>query len=203
MSIVLKLTAKKGKPPKRGFDHYWSVIMDFAMHDKPFSVADIFSLSNTTRSDIHDYVQRLLKAELIERVEIGSNGAVAYRALVRQSVAPRVRRDGTIIEEASGQQRMWNVMRSPGSRQGFTAADVAVWGMTAGRETAKAYVKMLWQAGYLIRLDKGGPGTLATYRLDPRMDTGPLPPMILRTKAVFDQNRNEIMGEPLVEEVRP
>lgn len=196
MSIVLKLTASKGKPPKRGIDHYWSVMMDFAAEDKPFTIIDIFGLSNATRNDINDYVQRLLKAELIERVEIGSYGAVGYRALVRQSTAPKVRRDGTIIDGASRQQRMWNCMRR--EQHSFTSADIAVWGTTPhgaiSRTTAKAYVLTLHRAGYLIQLDKGGPGVLASYRLAPDMNTGPLPPMILRTKAVFDQNRHQIIG---------
>ncbi len=35
------------------------------------------------------------------------------------------------------------------------------------------------------------------------MNTGPLPPIILRAKGVFDQNRHEIVGPVVTEEVQP
>lgn len=206
MSIVLKLTAEKSAPPKRGIDHYWSVIMGRDLQGLPFSGRDIFEVSNTQRSDINDFLRRLEKAAVIERLaDIDERGEITYRAVVRQSATPKVRRDGTVVESASKQKCMWNTMRSPTSRQGFTATDIVIWGSTDETviklTAAKSYITMLAKAGYLTEIMKGSPGKLSMWRLAPDMNTGPLPPMILRTKLVFDQNRHSVMGPVVAEEV--
>lgn len=202
MSIVLKLTAKKGKPVLRGFDHFWSFMMDRALTDASFSTADIFNCSNASKSNINDFTQRMEKAGFIERVSFTE--PPRWKVRIKQRATPKVRRDGTILAGASKQQAMWNTMRSPVSRTGFTAQDLMVWGSTdelkIAKETARSYIAMLANAGYLIQLVPGGPNKLALWRLNPAMNTGPLPPMILRTRVVFDQNRHEVVGESVAEE---
>lgn len=211
MPIVLKLTAKKGKPVRRGIDFFWSVIQGFAATGQEFTLQDIHSVSDADRSDIRDFLNRLEKARLIERTDlavISARGveAPAYRILLRQSATPKVRRDGTLIEGATKQQCMWNAMRSSVTRSGFTARDISAFALRGATKismvTARSYIQMLARAGYLIQLDKGGPARMATWRLAPDKNTGPLPPMILRTKLVFDQNRHEIIGDAIAEEVR-
>ena len=49
----------------------------------------------------------------------------------------------------------------------------------------------------------GGPGRECRWRLKGSADTGPKPPMILRSKMVYDQNVGVIVGEPLAEEDHP
>lgn len=207
MSIVLKLTAVKGKSPKRGFHHYWSVMMDFSLAERDFSARDIYELSNAPQSDINDFMRRLEKAKIIDAtgtVDSGGNGR--FRVIARQSETPKVRRDGTIVEGVSKQKAMWNYIRMA-SPSGFNAQDISVWASTDSNQialpTAKSYVKVLAKAGYLIELVKGRSGNLGIYRLAPKMNTGPLPPMVLRTKAVFDQNQHEIVGPVVTEEVQP
>ncbi|RRY17883.1 hypothetical protein EGJ57_16155 [Brucella anthropi] len=207
MSIVLKLTAVKGKSPKRGFHHYWSVMMDFSLAERDFSARDIYELSNAPQSDINDFMRRLEKAKIIDAtgtVDSGGNGR--FRVIARQSETPKVRRDGTVVEGVSKQKAMWNYIRMAGP-SGFTAHDISVWATTDSNRialpTAKSYVKVLAKAGYLIELVKGRSGNLGVYRLAPKMNTGPLPPMVLRTKAVFDQNQHEIVGPVVTEEVQP
>jgi len=89
----------------------------------------------------------------------------------------------------------------------FTAQDIVAWSSTDNTrisiETAKSYIAVLARAGYLIEMVKGTPGKLGIWRLAPHMNTGPLAPMILRTKMVFDQNRHEIVGPVETEEVQP
>jgi hypothetical protein len=40
-------------------------------------------------------------------------------------------------------------------------------------------------------------------RLKPSMNSGPRPPMILRAKLVFDQNRHRLVGDIMAEEEHP
>jgi len=206
MSLVLALKVKKGKSPRRGNDHFWSVIMDRHRAGMTFSMRDIQIASDIADGAVRDFVGRLEKAKLIERVSPAALAVdAAYRPLVIQSAAPRVRRDGSIIESQPATRCMWNLMRGPVGRAGFTYRDLLHWGQTdetpISVNTAKSYIQMLRAAGYLIQVDPGKPGTPATWRLDPRMNTGPQAPMILRAKLVFDPNRQEVIGPAEAEEV--
>lgn len=205
MGIVLKVTAVKGKTPKRGFDHYWTVMMDYALAERAFTARDVFNHSNATLSDIKDFIRRLVKASFIEPVA-SDRADDTFKVVVRQSTTPKVRRDGTVIEGVSKQKAMWNFMRMSAGAQGFTAQDISVWASTnetrIGVETAKSYIRFLSKAGYLIEVQKGKSGNLSIFRLSPQMNTGPLPPIVLRAKGLFDQNRHEMVGPVATEEVQ-
>lgn len=206
MSLVLALKVRKGKSPLRGNDHFWSVIMDRHRAGMAFSMRDVHAASDTDGGAVRDFVGRLEKAGLVERVAAAPLAVdTAYRPLVIQSAAPRVRRDGSIIESQPATRCMWNLMRGPVGRGGFTYRDLVHWGRTdetpISANTAKSYIQMLRAAGYLMQVDPGKPGTPATWRLDPAMNTGPQAPMILRTKLVFDPNRQEVFGPAEADEV--
>lgn len=204
MSIVLKLTAKKGKTALRGVAHYWSVIMDFAVAQRAFSYGDIRALSNSSDSDLHSFLRRLAKAGFIAKVP--GTQPVKWTVVIRQSAPPKIRRDGTVVKGASGRQAMWNAMRGPVCRQGFTAIELMGYASTDEQTitlaTARHYIEELLNAGYLAQLRAGVRGSPAIFRLAPHMNTGPLPPMTLKTKAVYDQNLNEVIGEAIAEEER-
>lgn len=206
MTIVLKLAATKGATPKRGFRHYWSVMMDLEMEGKPFTLQTIFDASSANRDDIREFIKRLEMGGFIVQCDASSTEEHrAFRVVTRQSATPRVRRDGTVVESAGKQQCMWNAMRSPAYALGFTALDLIAWtpdDVPISKDSARNYIQMLARAGYLLMVDKGAPGKLATWRLAPDMNTGPLPPMILKTKIVFDQNRHQVIGEAIAEEER-
>lgn len=207
MPVVLKIQAKRGKAPKRGIEHYWSLIMDRAVDDLTSSVSDILAGSKADRSDIRDFFKRLTKAGILEPAGVRSNGEAHFRPTLRQTNAPRVRRDGTVVPGISKQKAIWNAMRGPTCALGFTYLDIVAFAATddtpLNSGSVTTYINMLYRAGYLIQLDKGAAGRLATWRLDPTMNTGPLPPMVLGTKVVFDQNRHEIVGDEVeAEEVK-
>ncbi|MFT4162827.1 hypothetical protein [Shinella sp.] len=207
MSLVLALKVRKGKVPQRGNDHFWSVIMERHRAGQSFSVRDIDAASDARITTIRDFVQRLVKAGLVEEAEAAAVATdTRYRPLVIQSAAPRVRRDGSMIESQPATRCMWNLMRGPVGRAGFTYRDLVAWSQTdetpISVHTAKSYIKLLRAAGYLIQVDPGKPGTPATWRLDPLMNTGPRAPMILRTRLVYDPNRQEVFGPAEAEEVQ-
>jgi len=199
MAIILRLNVKAGKRVLRGWDHCWSLMMAHAMNDEAFSITDIDKETNGRRADVRDFVKRLVAGGFLE-----STGNRHYRVIRKQSMTPSVRRDGTVIEGVGRNQAMWNTMRSPVCRAGFTADDLVNWGSTddvkIGRETARTYIKRLAEAGYLIALDKGKPGRLATWRLLPHMNTGPRAPKVLRSRMIFDPNKEKVIGEVVAEE---
>lgn len=207
MSIILSLKmASKGKPVLRGHDHFWSVIMERHRAGQTFSVRDIDLASNTAIETVRDYVRRLEKARLIEAVEASPTFVdTRYQPQVIQSASPRVRRDGTVIESQPATQCMWNMMRGPVGRNGFTYLDIVRCSQTDETSittaTARSYIQMLAAAGYLIVITAAKPRTPGLWKLDPKMNTGPQAPMILRTKVVFDPNRQEVFGSSEAEEV--
>lgn len=92
--------------------------------------------------------------------------------------------------EASGRERMWRTAKM--LRQ-FTANDLAIAASLpdAPVKLAEAVHYTLWLAkgGYLVAAlppHKGGKGRRTTWRFV--RNTGPKPPMVLRTKALWDPN---------------
>lgn len=209
MSIVLSLKlAVKSKPVLRGHDHFWSIIMDRHRAGHAFTRRDIDRASNADLGTIRDFLRRLEAAGIIERVGTDTEtGEISYRSQVVQSAAPRVRRDGSVIESQPATRCMWNLMRGPNGRAGFTYLDLVRWASTDDTaitvNTARSYIKTLHSAGYLVAITAGGPRKPTIWRLDPRMNTGPQAPMILRTKLIFDPNKQVVVGPAEAEEVQP
>jgi hypothetical protein len=100
--------------------------------------------------------------------------------------------------EASGRERMW---RTAKILKAFTANDLAIAASLPDAPVklgeAVHYVNWLARGGYLAVLappHKGGKGRRTTYRLV--RNTGPKPPMILRTKALWDPNLHQATYVP-------
>lgn len=204
MSIVLKLVLAGSKRVLRGQVHFWRMMREQHAEHGQFSVASIDAASNARREDIRKFMRSLLAAGYIEVVgEVASHSSPEklYRIVRNQAECPRLTKSGS---QQTGQRNMWNLLRGPMGRDGINARDLAVFASTEETpitfETAKSYIRTLAQAGYLACLVKGGPGKLAIWRLKPSMNTGPLPPMILRSKLVYDQNADRIMGDLIAEE---
>lgn len=205
MSRILKFLVPPGKRVLRGHEHFWSVIRELDARG-PWAIGDVHSLTNSVdRSTVRDYVKRLVAGGFAHVTATGTEVQPRYRLIKAPLVAPKLRRDGSVAVQGRGQVQMWNVIRGPMSREGFTFKDLALYGSTealAVKEvSAKSYVKHLAAAGYLLCVRKGRPQHPAVWRLKPAMNTGPKPPLILRTQIVFDQNRNEAIGPVTAREV--
>lgn len=204
MAVAFMIKAASGKKILRGQDHFWSVIRTLGDGGQTFSVADVDGQCNATdRATVRDYVRRLVAGGVAEIAETGET-ANLYRLLKRPVTTPTFDRDGNPIARADGQTQMWNAIRAA---EAFNAREIAVTASTDTCEVketaAKSYIKWLFKAGYLLIVQQSKPGTQAVYRLKPSMNTGPLPPLVMRTKAVFDQNRDKMMGDVVAEEDRP
>lgn len=213
MPVALKLMLKKTEPLYRGQDHYWRVMRALDAGDgREFTVSQIRSVTDDTgTAPIRAFVQRLVQSGVAEvassQASLLGRDERVYRLLKRPEETPIVSRDGQIVRPTTGQQQMWNVMRGPTGRRGFTPQDLVTFGSTddvaVTLATAKTYIQNLARAGYLLQVAEGGPARFAVWRLKPSRNTGPRPPMILRAKLVFDQNRHAVMGETIAEEDRP
>jgi hypothetical protein len=203
MSILLEMRVADGKPILRGHDHYWSVIRDLGKeHD--FTLAEVAQHSNDPKDkSIGDFLGRLVKAGFVEvvRTEFGPTqrgGLVArqvYKLVKRPMMTPIVKRDGSKGSQGVANTQMWNAIRS---LKQFDKRELSLAATTEDVEvainTALAYARHLAKAGYLMVMRQGKSKTTTIWRLRPQMNTGPEAPRILRSKTVYDVNRNEVMG---------
>lgn len=165
-----------------------------------FTAREVRMETRCSRSQVDEYIAGLTAAGILSREGISSvSGAMMY-GLVKDTGAepPRVRRDGTPVTQGLGREQMWRTMRM---LKEFTAVDLAVQASTeeapVSPETAKEYCKFLELAGYLAKLPAGVPRRPGRYRFVPTCNTGPLPPMIQRVKAVYDPNLKAVVWSEL------
>ena len=206
MSIVLKITATKRKPCRSGNEYYWSIMMDREMRGETFSVDDIFDQSSCAdRTIINSLLGKLAKADIIAATgDTNERGAPIYRVLVRRSTVPVINREGVVLHEhITAKQAIWNAMRSPVCRLGFSLADLILYASTDTLQIkpgpARNYIHFLTQAGYLTVIRRGTIKELPFWRLT--RNTGPIAPKVLRSECVYDPNAEKIYGEARVKEI--
>jgi hypothetical protein len=201
MAIILALKVDKTKPIRRGSAHIWRVIRKLTEEDRqqPFSAGQILAQcdGSVILATIKGLLRQLAAAGIVEETMAG-----LWRVVKRPTQLPHLTREGRFVR--SGQEAMWNAIRA---LRVFTPSELAMASSTEERRvttnTAKSYVARLYAAGYLALEHASTPKSQASYRLKPSMNTGPLAPKILRIKAVFDANREEVFGLADAEEVAP
>lgn len=121
--------------------------------------------------------------------------------------APRLRRDGSRVTQGLAQEQMWRTLRMLGhatTNARELAAHASSSLATVTERAAASYLQMLDRAGYLECTahghGTGRGGVQSRYRLRPDRNTGPKPPMVCRTKVVFDPNTCEVAWAPTVTE---
>lgn len=165
---------------------------------------DGFAATEVTPGDVplataRTYLQSLLAGGYIALVgELVRFESCRWR-LVRDAgaEAPRVRRDGTRVTMGLAQEQMWRTLRM--LKADFNARELAAHAGTpdvpVNDKAANDYLHNLHRASYL-ELVSAGKGTgrggmLARYRLI--SNTGPLPPMVCRTHAIYDPNLGRVV----------
>jgi hypothetical protein len=176
-------------------------------HARGFTCSQIAHKAQAEEKTVYMYLQALEKGGyLTGHIEPGAAiGTKKTWSLVRDNgvEAPRLTRDGAPVKQGLGTEAMWRSMRIVGE---FGYIDLAAHASTSGvevkPETAKTYIVHLKQAGYLVVVvkAKGGAAVGASrYRLAPGMNTGPRPPMIQRTKSVYDPNLGKVVWQEEVD----
>ncbi|MCA8016187.1 hypothetical protein [Burkholderia vietnamiensis] len=188
-----------GKGPRQ---RMWEVIRSQRDDFTPYSIVRTADIDKAT---VHTYLQSLQRGGVIE--QLGQRQRIGDRKhyrLVRDVgvEAPRLDRKGQPVTQSRGNENMWRTMRIMGD---FTPRELALRASTQdvaiSDATAQSYVKCLSHAGYLTLVDQGhayirGKGAKqARYRLIAAKYTGPRPPMIQRTKSVYDPNLGKIVWQ--------
>lgn len=192
----LEMTGGRG-PRQR----IWEVIRKQA---KDFTVMGIEKATIIDLYTIRTYVQTLERGGFIEQFNetVKLTDRKRYRLLRDIGVeAPRIDRQGKPLPP-TGNENMWRTMRIMGD---FTAAELAIRASTTdikvAEQTAKTYARMLTTAGYLAIVEEGHPfirgvgAKQSRYRLLPAKYTGPRPPMIQRTKCIYDPNLGKVIWQ--------
>jgi len=195
-----------GKGPRQ---RIWEAIR--AQQGEAWTRYHIARVAGVEDNTLTTYVQALHKAGVVEKIgeaPVGNIAAEGQWRLARDEglEAPRLRRDGSRVTQGFAQEAMWRTLRLV--KDDTNARELAA---HAGTETipvvevsAKDYLQALLRAGYLIRTregkGRGNGGIPARYRLNPARNTGPRPPMICRTKVVYDPNEDKVVWAPVVTE---
>jgi len=198
MSRISATAAAASREPQ-GRQPLWDVMVKFK--DRAFTITDIFEATYVSRHTIRSYLKSLVLADYVERID-PPEGAIRQDAAIRFRIiadpvpyhAPRLNREGKPVIQGSGVENMWRTMRMLSQ---FTPRDIAAHATTdivnVSDTTAKGYCSALLGAGYLKVVTKAAPPKKqATYRLI--NNSGPKPPMIQRTKQVFDPNTGKAVA---------
>lgn len=192
----------------------WEAIRRLNKQQETFSEQDIWEATQghdqLEMSAVRDYRRGLVGADILTCVRKATHNTPALfeLAIDEGAEAPRVDRNGKRVTQGLAQEAMWRTLRL---KQGDTnarelAAHAATGTAPVSEETANIYLRTLAKAGYLIVTAesthvRGRGKTQARYRLRPDRNTGPRPPMICRTKVVFDPNENAVVWPaPVTEE---
>ena len=174
-----------------------------------FTVRGISEETRLRVSSVRDYLTGLVNAGYLEKELVPWRGTVLTWYRLFKDVgreAPRVRADGSLVTQGNKREQMW---RTIWIIKQFTPRDLAIQASVDGSivnlADAQDYCKHLAHAGYLKGRDSGlgtrngcdhspvtGPQSLL-YLAVPGRYTGPLPPMIQRTKQVYDPNLKAVI----------
>jgi hypothetical protein len=162
-------------------------------------------MANADDETVRTYLASLAKGGFIERENPSTViGTEAFWRLVKDNgvEAPRLDRQGRPVTHGLGTEQMWRTMQMSGE---FDYSSLAALASTpevpVKPQTAQTYIGHLHKAGYLIQLrgpkvmGRGRPTLPARYRINPAKVSGPRPPMIQRSKAVYDPNLDKVVWE--------
>lgn len=189
-----------GQTPRQ---RIWAAIR---LHRAEFDLTLISRTAKVEIETIRTYIKGLIAAGFVARLVADERIGIEHRySLARDNgvEAPRVDRNGNLVTQGMGTEQMWRTMQIlTGDFDYKSLARLASTAEIEVREqTAQAYIGHLARAGYLIetkpvyRPGRGMPSLPARYRLDPKMVSGPRPPMIQRSKSIYDPNLDRVVWE--------
>lgn len=163
----------------------------------PVTLRELDLKTGINEKTIHTYLESLVKGGYAEKSRFVRGEWTTYRLIRDVGVEhPRLNRNGEPV--VTSRDGMWRSMKM---LPVFTAKDLALTASTShckvSEVDAKDYCGHLHAAGYLAVVqegDRSGKNGKTVYKLIPSMRTGPLAPMVQRTKVVFDPNINKVMS---------
>lgn len=202
-----------GKGPRQTI---WEAIRSLSVAGcKAFTDQDVLGAIKSphppgiTAGAVREYRRALTAADIVATVRPAIRvGDTAKFALVKDEgvEAPRVRKDGSRVTQGLAQEQMWRTLRmmSGDTNANELVAHASTPAVQVHLAAAADYLQVLFHAGYLIRTKEGHGigrgGVPARYRMSPGRNTGPRPPMVCRTKVVYDPNEDKIVWQPKISE---
>lgn len=186
-----------GKPPRQ---RVWEAVRRLGYQSDRFTAADASRAAKVDLGIVSEYFKALANAGHLGRHEGTKRGEPLRYWLAKDAglEAPRLRADGSEVTAGRGTEAMWQTMRHFLTEFDYRelAAHASSDVHPVSPATAQQYVQALARAGYLVEVAaarRGRGARPARYRLERRHNTGPRPPMIQRTRAIFDPNLGRIV----------
>lgn len=184
--IDLEMQGTKGNRQR-----IWEAIR---VNPEGFKIFGLTRCADVSDITLRRYLRALLKGGYLEVVSGTKLDDQILRLLKDVGAeAPAIKNDGGVNVAGQGTEAMWRSLRILGELNAVELAEQASAVVKTTPETAKSYLKWLNRAGYLVVVDRGGPGRHARYRLTQSKNTGPRPPMIQKIGQVFDPNLGEVV----------
>lgn len=189
----------------------WEAIRRLGGSGRPFTEDDIWSACEGAEVDIdkgaiRDYRRALVAAGILRRESEPARCVLATYVLVEDEgvEAPRINKSGQRVTQGLAQEQMWRTLRMVGGD--INARELAAHASTpqvpVAEVAAKYYLFILNASGYLDCTvegkGRGKGGTQARYRLKRNRNTGPRPPMVCKTKCVYDANEGKVVWQPVI-----
>lgn len=194
--VNIRAAEAKGKP--YGRRAIW-LAFRAASKNGPVTLRGLALQTGINRGTIRTYMESLVLGGYAEKSSFMRLKDTTYQLIRDVGVEhPRLNKKGEAV--VTSRDNMWRSMKM---LPAFTAQDLALTASTSrcmvSPVDAADYCRHLHSAGYLAVLREGGMDGKTVYKLLPNMRTGPLAPMVQRTKVVFDPNRNEIVWHERIE----
>ncbi|WNL39856.1 hypothetical protein RN346_04675 [Halomonas sp. PAMB 3232] len=177
----------------------WEALRALAVDGTSITTRAItLEMANAVSQDrVRDYLIGLEKAGYLERKDTARKTGQPIEYSLTKDVgveAPRVRKDGSTPEGGLGREQLWRTLRIVGNCTAGELADAATTPkVTIAEATANEYLRFLAAAGYVVVARAGSPGIPTRYRAVASRWTGPLAPMIQRTKQLYDPNTGKVV----------
>lgn len=164
-----------------------------------FSLIDIAAVADLEIDAVEAYVTALKRGQwLVQINDANGVGEPKRYELARDNgiEAPRVNQQGKLITMGLAQEQMWRTMRLIGE---FDCHQLSAQASTpqvfVSIVAARDYISNLAHAGYVRRVSGGRGGVLTRWIFDSSRYSGPRPPMVQRTKSIYDPNIGKIVWQ--------
>jgi hypothetical protein len=191
------LAAQAERPTSRQL--IWQRIRKLGAGAAAFTFKELYYGGHEDKPMVERYLRELVEGGFVA-VAFSQHSRKGARYVLVQDVgveAPRVTRGGRVTSHGRQTEQLWQTIRHLPT---FTARDLAINASTdevpIKQKFAANYIAMLLRAGYLQLVERAIPAAAksAVYRLFPRHNSGPKPPIEQRViDAVWDPNLGKIV----------
>lgn len=171
-------------------DAVWPLIRAFG---RPFRFKELWAKTSMHESSVREYLALLVRAGLVQR------DGHSYRLVRDVGIdAPFIAADGRLMQRQTKTEAIWRAARILGE---FNSQDIAnalkALEITTARSGITDYLGNLRRSGYLALVKPAGnaQGAWARYRFISARYTGPKPPQVQRSTAIYDPNTQRIVWQ--------